>query len=91
MTTVKTRAIIFDMDGTMIDNMMVHHRAWQLKLASLGLELTIDEVIAEVHGINEEIMQTMTSITDDKGSILIDQFTSKNPELIHFEIIKLFS
>jgi beta-phosphoglucomutase-like phosphatase (HAD superfamily) len=29
-------ALIFDMDGTMVDNMMVHHRAWQKKLAELG-------------------------------------------------------
>ncbi|KKK85256.1 hypothetical protein LCGC14_2775110 [marine sediment metagenome] len=30
--TVTCKALIFDMDGTMIDNMMVHHRAWQRKL-----------------------------------------------------------
>ncbi|MAZ26277.1 MAG: beta-phosphoglucomutase [Cytophagaceae bacterium] len=75
MTTVKTRAIIFDMDGTMIDNMMVHHRAWQLKLASLGLELTIDEVIAEVHGINEEIMQRLFG----------DRFTKEEADRIAWE------
>lgn len=47
---------IFDMDGTMVDNMMVHHRAWQTKLASVGLNLTLDEVIAQCHGRNDEIL-----------------------------------
>ena len=50
------KGIIFDMDGTMVDNMMIHHRAWQRKLASLGLEMTIEEVKESIHGINEEII-----------------------------------
>jgi beta-phosphoglucomutase-like phosphatase (HAD superfamily) len=50
-------ALIFDMDGTMVDNMMVHHRAWQKKLAELGKEMTLEEVIATCHGKNDEILQ----------------------------------
>jgi len=48
---------IFDMDGTMVDNMMVHHRAWQHILAENGIELDIDEVKKKIHGINEEILE----------------------------------
>jgi beta-phosphoglucomutase family hydrolase len=48
---------IFDMDGTMVDNMMVHHRAWQHILAENGLELSLEEVREKIHGINEEILQ----------------------------------
>ncbi|KAA3639117.1 MAG: HAD family phosphatase [Bacteroidetes bacterium] len=51
------KGIIFDMDGTMIDNMMVHHRAWQKTLAGIGLELTLEEVKEKIHGINEEILK----------------------------------
>lgn len=50
------KAIIFDMDGTMVDNMMVHHRAWQRQLRALGLEMTIEEVKEKIHGVNEEIL-----------------------------------
>lgn len=50
------KGIIFDMDGTMIDNMMVHHRAWQRKLSDLGLDMSIEEVKEKIHGINEEIL-----------------------------------
>lgn len=53
------KGIIFDMDGTMVDNMMVHHRAWQLKLADLGLKMSIGEVKEKVHGINEEILERL--------------------------------
>ncbi len=50
------KGIIFDLDGTMIDNMMVHHQAWQRKLASLGMHMTIEQVMDQIHGINEEIV-----------------------------------
>lgn len=75
MTTIRAKAIIFDMDGTMIDNMMVHHRAWQKKLASLGLDLTIKQVQEEVHGINEEIMERLFG----------DRFTKEEADQIAWE------
>ena len=53
------KGIIFDMDGTMVDNMMVHHRAWKVKLASLGLEMTLEEVMEKVHGVNVEILERL--------------------------------
>lgn len=53
------KALIFDMDGTMVNNMMVHHRAWQRKLAELGLEMSLEEVHREIHGVNEEILERL--------------------------------
>lgn len=50
------KGIIFDLDGTMVDNMMIHHQAWQRKLGTLGLDLTLEEVMDQIHGINEEII-----------------------------------
>lgn len=51
------KGIIFDMDGTMVDNMMIHHRAWQHKLRDLGLDMSLAEVKEQIHGINEEILK----------------------------------
>lgn len=51
------KAVIFDLDGTMIDNMMVHHRAWKNKLAEYGIELTVEEVQKRIHGVNIEILE----------------------------------
>ena len=53
------KGIIFDMDGTMVDNMMVHHRAWQVKLESLGLKMSLEEVMEKVHGVNVEILERL--------------------------------
>ena len=53
----QNKGLIFDMDGTMVDNMMVHHRAWQQKLAELGLDWTLDEVKENCVGTNDEILQ----------------------------------
>jgi len=44
------------MDGTMVDNMMVHHQAWQRKLKTLGMDMTLEQVMDEIHGVNEEIV-----------------------------------
>lgn len=55
----KMQGIIFDMDGTMVDNMMLHHRTWQHKLAELGLELDLEEVRKTLHGKNEEILERL--------------------------------
>ncbi len=56
---MKEFGVIFDMDGTMVDNMMIHHRAWQRKLSDLGLELTMAEVMDQIHGVNEEILERL--------------------------------
>lgn len=53
------KGLIFDMDGTMIDNMMIHHRAWQRKLASLGVVMTLEEVKDSIHGVNVEILKRL--------------------------------
>ena len=69
------QAVIFDMDGTMVNNMMIHHYAWQRKLATLGLDWTIEEVKERVHGVNEEILERLFG----------DRFTPKERAQIAFE------
>ena len=69
------KGFIFDMDGTMVDNMMVHHRAWQHKLNELGLPLSIAEVKAQIHGINEEILERLFG----------DRFTPEQRQRISWE------
>ncbi|MGB0866882.1 MAG: HAD family hydrolase, partial [Granulosicoccaceae bacterium] len=49
-------ALLFDMDGTLIDNMMVHHEAWRVALSERGIHMSIEEVKDQVHGVNHEIM-----------------------------------
>lgn len=49
--------LLFDMDGTLVDNMVVHHRAWQEHLKELGLTLSMDEIKATIWGKNEDIYE----------------------------------
>ena len=53
------KAVIFDMDGTMVDNMMIHHKAWQRKLNEYGLNLSLEEVKESIHGVNHEILKRL--------------------------------
>lgn len=53
------KGIIFDMDGTMIDNMMVHHRAWQRILKKMGREMSLEDVRQKIHGVNLEILERL--------------------------------
>lgn len=71
----KMAAFIFDMDGTMVDNMMVHHRAWQIKLADLGLPMELEDVRQTIHGKNEEILARLFG----------DRFTSEDFKRIAWE------
>jgi beta-phosphoglucomutase len=44
------KAVIFDMDGTMIDNMSFHKKAWDAFCEKYGLELTEEEFKEKISG-----------------------------------------
>ncbi|MCP3101754.1 beta-phosphoglucomutase family hydrolase [Myxococcus sp. K15C18031901] len=51
------RAAIFDMDGTLVDNMVFHNQAWVALARRLGLSLTADDFQTRFAGRkNEEIL-----------------------------------
>ncbi|MCE9666906.1 beta-phosphoglucomutase family hydrolase [Myxococcus stipitatus] len=51
------RAAIFDMDGTLVDNMVFHNEAWVALARRLGLSLTADDFQTRFAGRkNEEIL-----------------------------------
>lgn len=50
-------AFIFDMDGTMIDNMRFHTQAWLKFLDDLGISITAEEMDRQNHGKIEEIIR----------------------------------
>ncbi len=69
------KGIIFDMDGTMVDNMMIHHQAWQRKLRVLGMDMSLEEVKESIHGVNEEIVERLFG----------DRFTTEQRRQIAWE------
>mgnify|MGYP003471751526 FL=1 len=54
------RAVLFDLDGTLVDNMQYHIAAWIETGRELGAELTAEQVMRDFAGRrNEEILPTV--------------------------------
>jgi len=52
-----SKAFIFDLNGTMIDDMQYHTQAWHTLLnTQLGAHLSWDAVKQEMYGKNEELL-----------------------------------
>lgn len=51
--------LLFDMDGTIIDNMGIHHETWRELLKRLGHDWSLQEVRDRVWGKNEEIFERL--------------------------------
>jgi beta-phosphoglucomutase len=56
--TRPARAIIFDMDGVVLDSMPAHLRSWQQALAPLGIELTAGDLYP-LEGVPTELTARM--------------------------------
>ena len=73
MTDYKSRAFIFDMDGTLVDNMQVHTEAWGQLLGENGIEMDTHKLLVATAGkTNKEIMPTVFGdVTDERIDELI--------------------
>lgn len=57
MNFYETRAFIFDMDGTLVDNMRFHTEAWGKMLAENGVEMNAHDFLVKTAGkTNREIL-----------------------------------
>lgn len=71
------KAFIFDMNGTLIDDMYYHAKAWhQILTEDLGAQLTWDQVKVEMYGKNSEVLERIFG----KG-----HFTNERMEELSFE------
>ena len=60
MTTAPIRAVLFDLDGTLVDNMPFHITAWIETARALGREVTAAAVMRDFAGRrNEEILPAL--------------------------------
>lgn len=81
-------AIIFDFDGTLVDTMPLHYRAYQQVLASVGFELTADMFEEAIGGNARETIPKLLAGRDCSLSIseiharkkaLLAQFFEREP------------
>lgn len=69
------RAFIFDMDGTLVDNMHVHTEAWGKMLAENNIEMNAHDFLVKTAGkTNREIMpMVFGDISDERINELADR------------------
>ncbi|MCY7311346.1 MAG: hypothetical protein LH619_11255 [Chitinophagaceae bacterium] len=51
------KAFLFDLNGTMINDMSYHIRAWHRILNELGASISIERVKEEWYGKNHELLE----------------------------------
>ncbi|MEN9570634.1 MAG: hypothetical protein RL172_1865 [Bacteroidota bacterium] len=54
---INNKAFIFDMNGTIIDDMPFHIKAWHDIVNRLGANLTLQQVKEQCYGKNEELLE----------------------------------
>lgn len=67
MNFYEKRAFIFDMDGTLVDNMYFHTEAWGKMLAENGIEMNAHDFLVKTAGkTNREILPTVFGTISDE-------------------------
>jgi beta-phosphoglucomutase len=52
-----TKGYIFDLNGTMVNDMPYHIEAWHKKMIELGGDLTLEEMKHQCYGKNDELLE----------------------------------
>jgi len=80
-----TKTLIFDMNGTMIDDMHYHELAWyNILVKELGAPLTREQVKHELYGKNEELFARVFG-QDWYTNAEVDAFTQRKEALYREE------
>ncbi len=64
------RALIFDMDGTLVDNMHVHQRSWIEFLSRHGVHLTAADAQRAIQGTIDEVIGRFFGIDTDRQQLI---------------------
>jgi len=69
---MKYKAFIFDLNGTMVDDMAYHINAWHSIVNGLGANLSLERVKEECYGKNEEVLERIfpCRFTEEKKTAL---------------------
>lgn len=77
------KAFVFDMDGTLVDSVDLHAKAWHEALRHFGKEVSFDEVRAQIGKGGDQIVpyffdeQTAKRITKDVGEYELQVFRTR--------------
>lgn len=63
MINIKPKAFLFDLNGTMIDDMAFHNQAWhQILTKDLGANISFEAVKKEMYGKNQDLLERVFGI-----------------------------
>lgn len=85
-------AIIFDIDGTLVDTNRLHARAWSRALDRFGYGLDEDRVILEIGKSGSRLVPALLGerVEREKGDVLRDAHDEIYLELVDTEPVKTF-
>lgn len=72
----KSKAFLFDLNGTMVDDMDYHIRAWHGIFNSMGRKISLEEMKKECYGKNNELIERIFPgrySTEQKESMSIEK------------------
>jgi beta-phosphoglucomutase family hydrolase len=79
------KAFLFDCDGTIVDSMPLHYRAWKLALAEYGCTNFSEEYFYELGGL--PVAEVARQLNQRDGlSIPVDEFADRKEEF-YYELI----
>lgn len=86
------KAFLFDLNGTMIDDMEYHIKAWHRILNELGAEISIEKTKEECYGKNHELLERVFPgrfSYDEKNKMSVAKETQYQKEFRpHLQLIK---
>jgi beta-phosphoglucomutase len=85
------KAFLFDLNGTMIDDMQYHINAWHKILNELGATISLEQTKAECYGKNAELLQRIFPdrfTTEEVTALSIAKETQYQKEFLpHLKLI----
>ena len=68
--SLNPKAVIFDMDGTIVDNMKVHIDTWLIFIEQHGLNLSREEFLDRMHGNLREIISKVFELDPNDPKVM---------------------
>ena len=70
MMETSVKAVVFDMDGTLVDNMHIHQRAWREFLLRYGIDMSDEEFHRKNAGTIVQVVANFFPHIDDEAELM---------------------
>jgi HAD superfamily hydrolase (TIGR01509 family) len=85
-------AVIFDVDGTLVDSVDLHARAWQEAFAQFGYDVAFDDVRAQIGKGGDQLIPVFVSASDlDRVGSRIDKYRAEVFAVEYLQKVEAFA